>query len=98
MKRGCFALVLGLITACGGSKAPAAPSVAAPTISTPNTTIYIGQTVQFTATGGGTITWGGDAPGVARVDAPTGRVTGVGNGRETIWAENAGGRTTRALR
>jgi hypothetical protein len=60
--------------------------------------IYVGQTVQFTATGGGTIRWGTDAPGVAAVDVPSGRVTGTGTGRATIWAENEGGRTTRALR
>jgi hypothetical protein len=60
--------------------------------------IYIGQTVQFTASGVGTIRWGSDNPAVATVDPTTGRVTGVGNGRVTIWAENEGGRTIRALR
>jgi hypothetical protein len=72
--------------------------VSAPTLSTTNTSIFIGQTVQFSATGGGTIRWGGDNPQVATVDQTTGRVTGVGNGRVTIWAENEGGRTTRLLR
>jgi len=60
--------------------------------------IYVGQTVQFAATGGGPIRWGTDAPGVASVDVPSGRVTGAGTGRATIWAENEGGRTTRGLR
>jgi hypothetical protein len=60
--------------------------------------IFIGQTVQFSATGGGTIRWGGDSPQVVTIDQTTGRVTGVGNGRVTIWAENEGGRTTRLLR
>ena len=81
----------------GGTTAPA-PVVNAPTIGTANTMIYVGQTVQFAATGGGTIRWGGDAPSVATVDATTGRVTGVGIGRVTIWAENEGGRTTRLMR
>jgi hypothetical protein len=60
--------------------------------------IYVGQSVRFAATGAGTIRWGGDSPGVATIDQVTGRVTGVGIGRVTIWAENAGGRTTRLLR
>jgi hypothetical protein len=89
-----------VVAACGGKGGgtPTAPSVTAPTISTSNTMIFIGQTVQFSATGGGTIRWGGDSPQVASVDQTTGRVTGVGNGRVTIWAENEGGRTTRLLR
>lgn len=82
----------------GGGSTPTAPSVSAPTISTSNTTIFIGQSVTFAATGGGTMRWGGDNPQVATVDQTTGRVTGVGNGRVTIWAENEGGRTTRLLR
>lgn len=77
---------------------PTAPSVTAPTISSSNTMIFIGQSVAFAASGGGTIRWGGDNPQVATVDQTTGRVTGVGNGRVTIWAENEGGRTTRLLR
>jgi hypothetical protein len=98
MKRLAMAAVLIGLGACGGGGGPAAPSAASPVITTPNTTIYIGQTVQFAATGTGTIRWGGDAPGIATVDVPTGRVTGVGSGRVTIWAENDGGRTTRLLR
>jgi hypothetical protein len=86
--------------ACGGGGSPAAPAptVTAPTLTTANTTVFIGQTVQFSATGGGTIRWGGDNSAVVSVDQTTGRVTGVGNGRVTIWAENEGGRTTRLLR
>ena len=89
-----------VLAACGGKGGgtPTAPSVTAPAISTSNTMVFIGQTVQFSATGGGTIRWGGDSPQVATVDQTTGRVTGVGNGRVTIWAENEGGRTTRLLR
>ena len=92
-----FALFAAACGSEGGGTAPA-PVITAPTISTPNTMVYIGQTVQFAATGGGTIRWGGDAPQVATVDQTTGRVTGVGTGRVTIWAENEGGRTTRLLR
>jgi hypothetical protein len=81
----------------GGGTAPG-PIVTAPTITTSNTMIHVGQTVQFTATGSGTIRWGGDNPAVATIDPITGQATGVGLGRVTIWAENEGGRTTRLLR
>src|SRR4051794_26059175 len=87
--------------ACGGSSGPSTPttpSVTAPTITTTNTSVYVGQSVTFSATGGGTIRWGGDSPSVAAVDQTTGRVTGADTGRVTIWAENAGGRTTRLLK
>jgi hypothetical protein len=92
---------LVLAAACsggGGGGGVTGPGSTAPTISTANTVIFIGQSVTFAATGGGTIRWGGDNPSVASVEATTGRVTGVGNGRVTIWAENDGGRTTRLLR
>ncbi len=101
MKRSIMAAALaGLVACSGGSDGPTgpSPSVSAPTLSTTNTSIFIGQTVQFAATGGGTIRWGGDNPQVATVDQTSGRITGVGNGRVTIWAENEGGRTTRLLR
>jgi hypothetical protein len=67
-----------------------------PTINTATDMVYIGQRVTFSATGTG-VTWGGDAPSVATVDASTGAVTGVTTGKVTIWAQNAGGRTTRLL-
>lgn len=101
MKRSILAAALvGLVACGGGSDGPTGPSqsVSAPTLTTANTSIFIGQTVQFAATGGGTIRWGGDNPNVATIDQSSGRVTGVGNGRVTIWAENDGGRTTRLLR
>ena len=82
----------------GGSGTGPAPVVTAPVIGTANTMIYVGQVVQFSATGGGTIRWGGDNSSVATIDQTTGRVTGVSTGRVTIWAENEGGRTTRLLR
>ncbi len=101
MKRSITAAALVSLVACGGgSDNPTGPSssVSAPTLTTANTSIFIGQTVPFAASGSGTIRWGGDNPQVATVDQTTGRVTGVGNGRVTIWAENDGGRTTRLLR
>jgi hypothetical protein len=100
MKKLSVVVALFWIVGCGGeggSTAPA-PIVTAPTITSSNTMIYIGQSVQFAATGGGTIRWGGDSPSVATVDQTTGRVTGVATGRVTIWVENEGGRTTRLLR
>jgi hypothetical protein len=69
----------------------------APTINGTTDLVYVGQRVTFTASGTD-VRWGGDAPSVATVDATTGAVSGVGTGRVTIWAENAGGRTTRLLR
>ena len=101
MRRLLMAAALASLVACGGgSDSPTgpSPSVSAPTLTTANTSIFIGQTVQFAATGGGTLRWGGDNPQVVTIDQSTGRVTGVGNGRVTIWAENEGGRTTRLLR
>lgn len=92
------ALTLGIAGCGGGSSAAPAPVATAPTLTTSNTMIYIGQSVQFAATGGGTMRWGGDNPQVATVDQTTGRITGVSNGRVTVWAENEGGRTTRMLR
>jgi Big-like domain-containing protein len=89
------AVVIGFVGCGGGSPKP---SPLPPSITTPNNIVYVGQTVLFVASGTGTIRWGGDAPAVASVDAATGRVTGVGIGRVTIWAENEGGRTTRLLR
>ena len=99
MRKLSIALALVGTAGCGGgSNTAPAPVVTAPAINTSNTMIYLGQTVQFSATGGGTIRWGGDNSTVATVDQTTGRVTGVGIGRVTIWAENESGRTTRLLR
>jgi hypothetical protein len=100
MRQVCVVAALLVAVGCGGGGGGTAPApvVTAPTITTASTMIYVGQNVQFSATGGGTIRWGGDAPGVATIDQTSGRATGVGIGRATIWAENAGGRTTRLLR
>jgi hypothetical protein len=85
---------------CGGGSpaAPAPPPVAAPSITTSGDTIFVGTVVQFAATGTGPITWGGDSSSVATVDSTNGRISAVGIGRVTVWAQNAGGRTTRLLR
>jgi len=83
---------------CGGETVPgpSPDNPTAPTISTAADMVYIGQRVTFAATGTG-VTWGGDAPSVATVDATTGAVTGVATGKVTIWAQNTGGRATRLL-
>ena len=94
-----LALLLLATAACGGddSNSPTAPSVAGPVMNGTTDMVYIGQRITFTASGTG-LTWGGDNPAVATVDAATGAVTGIGTGRVTIWAQNADGRTTRLLR
>ena len=84
---------------CGGdsSNGGAGPSPEpVPTINTTTDMVFIGQRVTFSATGTG-VTWGGDAPSVATVDASTGVVTGVATGKVTIWAQNSAGRTTRLV-
>lgn len=82
----------------GCSANPAGPGCATPATITPNTDmVYIGQRVTFSANPATGVTWGGDAPSVATVDASTGAVTGVATGKVTIWAQNSAGRTTRLL-
>ncbi len=99
MKRIIPVAVLLFVCACGSSStAPTTPPATAPTITTTNTMVYVGQVVQFAATGTAPITWGGDQPSIATIDGPTGKVTGAGIGNVTIWADNAGGHTTRLLR
>lgn len=91
--------VVALLAACacgdsktvGGGVDPLPPQ-----ITTSTTVIIVGQSVQFAASPSD-VQWGGDAPGVATIDS-SGRVTGIATGHVTIWAQNAGGRTTRLLR
>lgn len=104
LKEGSMRRVLALfavmfLVSCGGgsSSTPTSPTISAPAMTTSADMIYVGQTITFAATGQN-IRWGGDNPAVATIDAITGVVNGVGNGRVTIWAENSGGRTTRLLR
>lgn len=93
--------------ACGGSSGPTAPAasvVATPTVSSVAVTssasaMWLGQTLQMSATttlSNGTTqsapsgTWGSDAPGVATVSG-TGLVTTVGPGDVTVYFDAAGG-------
>lgn len=91
------ALLLSIVSCGGGGTAPSTPAVTAPVLNGSTDLVFLGQTVTFTATGTN-VKWGGDQPSVANIDTNTGVVNGVGTGRVTIWAENAGGRTTRLLR
>lgn len=97
----CVALgsVLLFTPGCGDDQNPGpgpSPSPVVPTINTAADFVFIGQRVTFAATGTG-VTWGGDNPSVASVDATTGAVTGIATGKVTIWAQNTGGRATRLL-
>jgi hypothetical protein len=77
---------------------PAGPGCVQLATITPSTDmVYIGQRVTFSATPTTGVTWGGDNPAVATVDASTGVVTGIATGKVTIWAQNSAGRTTRLL-
>jgi hypothetical protein len=93
------ALLLTLAACGGGGAAPTpVPVVAAPVLNGTTDIVFIGQQVTFSATGTGPFKWGGDQPAVATIDSNTGVVTGIATGRVTIWADNAGGHTTRLLR
>lgn len=98
--------------ACGGSKSPSTPSTPTPvvqsiTVTSPSSMLRIGTTETFTATAamsngasqpvaGGQ--WGSDNPAVARAEAATGRVTGVGSGTATIYVDYQGQRGTKLIR
>jgi hypothetical protein len=98
--------------ACGGSKSPSAPSAPTPvvqsiSVTSPSSMLRIGATETFTATAamsngssqpvsGGQ--WGSDNPAVARAEASTGRVTGVGSGTATIYVDYQGRRGTKLIR
>lgn len=105
MNRLLIALPLALFAACGDGKSPSGPSsTTAPSPTTTAVTVTVsnpvrmGQTAQ--ATGSQTLSdgqtraitsgWLSDAPGVATV-TNAGLVTGIGNGRATIYVV-AGGR------
>jgi hypothetical protein len=98
MQRAIAAVFVGgmLLASCGGSKSASAPT---PVITASNVVVtlaqdgvLVGRTVQASAvatmsdgsTRAVTSGWQSDAPSVATV-APTGLVTGVGNGRATIY-------------
>ena len=85
---------------------PAAPTITAVTVTSTNSTIWIGQTEQMTATvtmsdgttKAATGTWGSDNTNVATVDQ-SGLVTGIATGEATIYIDttnNQSGLVTRA--
>ena len=104
MHKSCWLVALTLIAGCSGSTAtPTAPSTPAITLLavTGQDLLLIGQTETFTATGDTgapiAVRWGSDAPSVAAVDS-TGRVTAVGTGTATIFADANGIRGTKLIR
>lgn len=93
----------------GGGSTPSSPTqtVQSITVSSASDLIFIGTSETFTAnavmSGGGTQavvggTWGSDAPGVATVEAASGRVTGAGSGMVTIFVDHQGRRGTKLIR
>lgn len=94
-------LLLGLAVGCGGGTNPT-PMVS---VTFPGNTIFIADTVQFTArsTSNETrdvtneATWGSDAPQVATVSS-TGLVTAVAAGEASIFADFEGARGTLKIR
>ena len=101
----CWLLALAVAMACGGSSSPPtapAPSLTNITVSG-NDLLLIGQSETFSALGnaGAPVTtawWGTDAPTVVTVEGYTGRVTAVGTGTATIFAELGGIRGTKTVR
>jgi len=101
MDKRCLLVALTLIGGCSGS--PAAPSgskVTSITI-TGGDLLLIGKGETFIATGNSgpvAVRWGSDAPSVAVVDPTTGRVSAVGKGTATIYADANGIRGTKLIR
>lgn len=65
--------------------------------------LFIGQSETFTAVGSGgtavtTARWGTDAPAVVSVEGYTGRITAVGTGTATVFADLDGVRGTKLVR
>ena len=91
----------------GGVRWQSPPTAPAPSLA--NITVngsdllLIGQSETFTAVGNtglpvGTASWGADAPTVVTVEGYTGRVTAVGTGTATIFADLGGIRGTKTIR
>ncbi len=100
-----FGLVgLAVVAACGDGAPtkPAAPSVTNITV-TGSDLLVLGQSETFTAVGNtgapvSTASWGTDAPTVVTVEGYTGRITAVGTGTATIFADVGGLRGTKTIR
>ena len=98
--------IVGLVMApaCGngGPAKVTAPSLTNITVSGSDL-LLIGQSETFTAVDNGgsavtTATWGTDAPGVVAVESYTGRITAVGTGTATVFADLNGVRGTKSVR
>jgi hypothetical protein len=102
-------VVLSLfVPACSkGSSSPTAPAATTQSITvTGPDRVFIGATETFTATAvmsdgssrAVTSGWATDAPGVATVEAGTGRVTGVGPGNVTVYIVHDGRQGVKVIR
>jgi hypothetical protein len=82
----------------GSPAAPSAPQISAITVTGPDL-VTLGRTASYNAamTGGSAAcSWGDDAPQVGTISS-TGVLTGVGNGKVTIWCDAAGLRGTKLI-
>jgi hypothetical protein len=82
----------------GSPAAPTAPQITAITVAGPDL-VNLGRTASYSAamTGGtAACSWGDDAPQVGTISA-NGALTGVGNGKVTIWCDAAGVRGTKLV-
>jgi hypothetical protein len=102
--KNCSLLGLAVAVACGGSSPPIAPAPSLTNITVNGSDLLlIGQSETFTALGntGAPVTtawWGTDAPTVVTVEGYTGRITAVGTGTATIFADLGGIRGTKTIR
>jgi hypothetical protein len=100
----CWPLGLAVAVACGGSSPPIAPAPSLTNITVNGSDLLlIGQSETFTALGNtgapvSTASWGTDAPTVVTVEGYTGRITAVGTGTATIFADLGGIRGTKTIR
>lgn len=100
----CWPLGIAMAVACGGSSPPIAPTPSLTNITVNGSDLLlIGQSETFTAldnTGApvSTASWGTDAPTVVSVEANTGRITAVGTGTATVFADFGGIRGTKTIR
>jgi hypothetical protein len=95
-------MVMALAAACGkdgdSPAAPETPQITAITVTGPDL-VNLGRTASYSASmtgGSAACSWGDDAPQVGTI-ASTGVLTGVGNGKVTIWCDAAGVRGTKLV-